>query len=63
MKTKNDLKDFVCWFPFGFTEITHDRQTLCCSGWLTKDIGSNKNLKDNWNSDIANDIRESVLDG
>ena len=63
MKTKTNLKDFVCWFPFGFTEITHDRQTLCCSGWLTKDIGSNKNLKENWDSDIANDIRESVLDG
>ena len=63
MKNKTDLKDFVCWFPFGFTEITHDRQTLCCSGWLTKDIGSNKNLKDNWDSDTANEIRESVLDG
>lgn len=63
MKNKTNLKDFVCWFPFGFTEITHDRQTLCCSGWLTKDIGSNKNLKDNWDSDTANEIRESVLDG
>jgi wyosine [tRNA(Phe)-imidazoG37] synthetase (radical SAM superfamily) len=63
MKNKTDLKDFVCWFPFGFTEITHDRQTLCCSGWLTKDIGSNKNLKENWDSDTANEIRESVLDG
>ena len=63
MKNKTDLKDFVCWFPFWFTEITHDRQTLCCSGWLTKDIGSNKNLKENWDSDTANEIRESVLDG
>jgi wyosine [tRNA(Phe)-imidazoG37] synthetase (radical SAM superfamily) len=63
MKNKTNLKDFVCWFPFGFTEITHDRQTLCCSGWLTKDIGSNKNLKENWDNDTANEIRESVLDG
>jgi len=63
MKNKTNLKDFVCWFPFGFTEITHERQTLCCSGWLTKDIGSNKNLKHNWDSKTANDIRESVLDG
>lgn len=63
MKKAVDLKDFTCWFPFGYTEITHDRQTLCCSGWLTKDIGSNKDLKENWDSDTANEIRESVLDG
>lgn len=62
----NDLSERFCPKPFEFFELTPTGDILCCcEAWLPNKIG---NLHDNdlnnvWNSEIAQDIRASILDG
>lgn len=58
-------EDYICMTPFTYTEIFDDKQTLCCSSWLDKDydIKITDNIKDNFYSEKAQRIRESILDG
>ena len=64
--TEKDLKQRFCHKPFEFFEVTSNGNAFCCCpGWLPKPIG---NLQTNdfmevWNSDTAQDIRASILDG
>lgn len=57
------LSKYICPIPFKYTEVTVNSQLLCCSEWLQGDIGQPDTLQTNWNSQTANKIRESILDG
>lgn len=55
--------EVICDVPFKYLEI-HDRDVYgCCPSWLTIPYGKTNNLKDVWNSETANLVRESILDG
>lgn len=56
-------KDYICAVPFSSIEY-HDRHRfLCCASWLKKYLPENSTPLDAWNSEEANDIRDSILDG
>lgn len=61
--SKVDLKDYVCVVPFTALEIHERHRFLCCASWLKKYLPENSSPKQAWESDEANDIRNSVLDG
>lgn len=58
-----DLSKYICTNPFKYTEITVNGQHMCCNEWMNIDIETGKGLLKNWNSDLANQARESMLDG
>lgn len=58
-----DRKDWVCTQPFHFSEIFDDKMYMCCPNWLPVDLGNPTNIKENWNSDQAEKVRNSILDG
>jgi organic radical activating enzyme len=58
-----DKKDFVCLQPFEFTEFFDYKTYMCCPNWLPHDLGDPIDIANIWNSDLANKIRESMLDG
>lgn len=57
-----DLSKYICTNPFKYTEITVNSQHMCCNEWMSIDINTGKGLLDSWNSDLANQARESMLD-
>jgi sulfatase maturation enzyme AslB (radical SAM superfamily) len=63
---KKDLSRRFCAKPFEFFSV-HEKGdvTCCCRGWLPKSIGNlqTNEFMDVWNSDAAQDIRASILDG
>lgn len=58
-----DLSKYICTNPFKYTEITVNGQHMCCNEWMNIDINTGKGLLDSWNSNLANQARESMLDG
>ncbi len=58
-----DKKDFVCLQPFEFTEFFDYKTHMCCPNWLPVDLGDPINIKDTWVSDLANEVRKSMIDG
>ena len=58
-----DKKDYVCLQPFDFTEFFDYKTFMCCPNWLPHDLGDPIDIANIWNSDLANKIRESMLDG
>jgi len=58
-----DLTNFICTNPFNYTEVTVDNQYMCCNEWMSLDIKTKGNLKDNWVSEKAVSARQSMLDG
>jgi hypothetical protein len=60
---KLDKKDFVCLQPFEFAEFFDYKSFMCCPNWLPVDLGDPMKIKENWQSDKADDIRRSVIDG
>ena len=58
-----DLKNYICTNPFIYTEITVDKQHMCCNEWMSLDIKTKGDLNDNWNSEKAISARQSMLDG
>lgn len=56
-------KNYICAAPFTSLEVHDNANYLCCPSWLTKHLPSKSNVNESWNSDEANDIRESILDG
>lgn len=56
-------KKYVCKYPFTFTEISKEKQWLCCPSWLPVNIYESKDFKKNWYSKKSEDIRQSILDG
>lgn len=63
---KKDLRGKFCRHPFTYTEIdTTGEVYVCCSAHLSYPVGNVKqeSLKDIWNGNKINAIRESILDG
>lgn len=59
-----DLKNYICDVPFNSLEIHNNICFLCCPSWLPQPIEiSGGNVKDIFNLDQVNDIRNSILDG
>ena len=56
-------KNYICGTPFASLEVHDNANFLCCPTWLTKHLPSKSNVGESWNSDEANDIRDSILDG
>jgi MoaA/NifB/PqqE/SkfB family radical SAM enzyme len=55
-----------CSKPFEFFEVDSEGNVwVCCQDWLDKSIGnlSEKSLPEVWNSQSAQEIRQSMLDG
>lgn len=62
-REKEILSKYICPVPFIYSEVTVNNQLLCCSEWLEGDIGRPETIGTNWNSNHANDVRNSILDG
>ena len=57
-------KDYICSVPFYNTEVYDDEQHICCPMWMKDaNIQTSDNILNNFLSDKANKIRESVKDG
>lgn len=56
-------KDYLCIIPFKYSEVFKDRHHLCCPGWLKEDVYESGNILKDFNSDKANIIRDSIVDG
>ena len=60
------LAGSFCETPWDHLEISWDGNTfLCCPSWLPLWVGNarNQSLEELWNSDLAMEIRKSILDG
>ena len=68
-KTEEELlKNHVCLQPFRHIELLKTNASLCCPTWLRKPLTYKRNEEgefdyDVWNSDSAQEIRKSILDG
>ena len=58
-----DKRDWVCTQPFNFTELFDHKTFMCCPNWLPVNLGDPMSIETNWKSDIAEQVRESMLDG
>ena len=66
LNSRKDLSGRFCHNPFSFFEIKNTGEVLlCCSSWLPEVIGDlNYNtMNEIFNSQKAQDIRKSILDG
>jgi MoaA/NifB/PqqE/SkfB family radical SAM enzyme len=70
MKQSEDelLKNHICLQPFRHIELFKSSASLCCPTWLKKPLWYKKDengnfIYDVWNSNEAQEIRESILDG
>lgn len=55
--------DYICSVPFTSLEVQERVNHLCCASWLLKPLPKKDSVLDSWNSQEANDIRQSILDG
>lgn len=58
-----DKKDWICKQPFEFLEIFEHGTFMCCPDWLPENLGLPQDIGENWRSEKAQKIRESILDG
>lgn len=59
-----NLKDYVCVYPFKNIEFHETNTHFCCPEWLPYSIASaDTPVNEMWNSQMAIDIRKSVMDG
>lgn len=56
-------KDYICAVPFTSLEVHDTTSFLCCATWLLKYLPKNASPNECWESNEANDIRDSILDG
>jgi len=57
------LDGYICSVPFHAIEMHETKRFLCCASWLTRYLPENTNIKDAWESEEANKVRASILDG
>ena len=57
------VNDYICSVPFQAIEIHDKKRFLCCASWLLKYLPESVPIDEAWNSDEANDVRDSILDG
>ena len=64
---RNRLNDYFCRIPFEYMHINSKRKAYtCCPSWLPYSIGDineAQDLENCWNSDEANALRDSIIDG
>lgn len=61
---ETNLKDYVCTWPFSYTEVyDEDRQYGCCPNLMGVNFAEKNDFKKDWFGDRANAVRESILDG
>lgn len=60
---KENRKDYICSVPFTSLELHDHERFLCCASWLTKFLPRDSSPKEAWESQQANEIRDSILDG
>lgn len=60
---KVNLNDYICSVPFVNLEMHVSGRNLCCASWTTKSLPENSTAKEAWESQEANDVRNSILDG
>jgi hypothetical protein len=60
-----DLTDRFCETPFDVLDVLDGQSHLCCASWLPASVGdlAGEAWQDVWNSDTAQSIRASILDG
>ena len=63
MNKQEKKEDWVCREPFEYIEIFQNKTTMCCPQWLPENLGTPENLNENWKSNLADNIRESVTNG
>ncbi len=66
IKSPINQKGRYCIRPFAYVDIESDLSMRCCCwSWMTKDFGrlNEQSMMDVWNSEIAQKIRKSILDG
>lgn len=66
IKSPINQKGRYCIRPFAYADIDSELSLRCCCwSWMTKDFGklNEKSIKDVWNSEIAQKIRKSILEG
>jgi len=56
-------ENYICAVPFTSLEVHDHKRFLCCASWLTQYLPENSSPKEAWNSEEANLIRDSILDG
>jgi len=56
-------KDWICAAPFTSLEIHDSRRFLCCASWLLEYLPEDSKPIPAWESEQANKIRDSILDG
>lgn len=64
--TREDYSEYFCEKPFEFADIgTRGKVNLCCALWLPEVAGNYESgtFMEVWNSERAQAIRESILDG
>jgi MoaA/NifB/PqqE/SkfB family radical SAM enzyme len=76
--SKDILKKYVCEMPFMYTDVQWSAQYICCPSWNSKSIrvdehgneedwhtnfNGTADVMRNWTSDLAYDVRKSMLDG
>lgn len=59
------LDDRFCATPFDVIDVLDGKSHLCCASWLPESIGdlAEHSWEDVWNSDTAQSIRGSIIDG
>ena len=60
---KEIFKDYICCRPFLTLDVQDNDRYLCCAAWLKKDLPKDVSPKEAWESEEANLVRESILDG
>lgn len=60
-----DQPKLFCSKPFEWLEVGRDSVHLCCAAWLPLPVGSfpEQSFSEIWNSQKAQDVRRSILDG
>lgn len=63
---KYDLSDRFCSTPFVKFDVLDGSTHQCCASWIQQsagDLGAAEKWQDVWNSEMAQNIRASILDG
>jgi wyosine [tRNA(Phe)-imidazoG37] synthetase (radical SAM superfamily) len=56
-------KHYICKVPFEYMEVHHMGVYACCPAWLPTKITDMEDVSKAWDSDVMQNIRESILNG
>ena len=59
-----NLKDYICTIPFTDVNVMENKsEYVCCKDWMDIDIADKRENGTGWTSQIAKDVRNSMLEG